>query len=310
MARAAFSEKPLTESLQAVLDSFVPLLPGTRLAVTLYDPVTDRLTVSAAHSDPGAGACLQLEEGFTRWVLDHGRMAFSNTPATDDRFVRSPTAPPPAAAAAFPLHAGDRLAGTLDLCRASSPLEEGELELAEALAAMVSAALQRQRLQALAHQDTLTGIGNRRSFNLTLASEMSRATRYMRPLSLVVYDIDSFKLVNDTSGHPAGDALLRGVTAKTRSLTRRTDHIFRTGGDEFAIVLTETGPEGAAVFGERARAGLEEWLRNESGNGVVLSASFGITSFRSGDTAETLIQRADEALLEAKRAGKNRVAVK
>lgn len=152
--------------------------------------------------------------------------------------------------------------------------------------------------------DTLTGVGNRRHFDETLATEVERAWRYGQRLSLVLLDIDNFKRVNDNWGHEAGDHVLRRVGALLRETLRRSDHVSRFGGEEFVVLMPGLGQDEAQVLAERIR-GLLATLPMGKLPGI--TASFGVASLAPDERGESLFARADAALYRAKAGGRNRV---
>jgi diguanylate cyclase (GGDEF)-like protein len=157
--------------------------------------------------------------------------------------------------------------------------------------------------------DGLTQLCNRRTFDATLEREISRAKRYSRLLSLLVFDIDHFKRINDAHGHVAGDAVLRQVAGVVAGNVRRDDTVARTGGEEFAILAPEVSLAGALGAAEKLRSLVEHTPCHFEGNDIPVTASFGVASF-SGEpdmTASMLYSTADERLYTAKRAGRNRV---
>jgi diguanylate cyclase (GGDEF)-like protein len=155
-----------------------------------------------------------------------------------------------------------------------------------------------EQLRALADLDSLTGLLNRRAFMRELGTEIERSLRYGRRFVLALCDLDEFKKINDTDGHPAGDRALEAVAALLESTIRATDYAFRIGGDEFALLLPETDADEASEAVERIVAAL-------AGDGVLahgLGISFGLALFPvHGKTPEELIRRADQALYAAKR---------
>lgn len=160
-------------------------------------------------------------------------------------------------------------------------------------------------LEALSATDPLTGIGNRRKLDEGLALEISRVERYGGTLSLLIADLDHFKSVNDKLGHDAGDSALRSVAHLMASMVRGCDLLARFGGDEFCILLPGIGERGAVSLARRVQHELEQiviaplqWP---------LTASFGVAQIRSGETAKSLLRRADLNLLQAKAKGRNRV---
>ncbi|MGA2449952.1 MAG: GGDEF domain-containing protein [Polyangiaceae bacterium] len=158
--------------------------------------------------------------------------------------------------------------------------------------------------------DGLTDIYNRRYFDGAIEREFNRAVRYARPLSLVLFDIDHFKRVNDTYGHLVGDGLLRQVAAAVRPRLRREDIFSRTGGEEFGILLPEVGIDGARATAEKVRRIVEATrVKVDSEQSVSCTVSLGVEAVGGAvDSADALYKSADERCYEAKGSGRNRVA--
>ncbi len=155
-----------------------------------------------------------------------------------------------------------------------------------------------------AKTDPLTGLYNRRKFNRELATEILRAQRYKTPLSLVLYDVDHFKTINDTLGHPVGDRVLIALSRFVSARIRNSDVLARWGGEEFVILTPAcTGPVACQLAGNLKDA-IAALTIDEVGT---VTCSFGVAQYEDGDTADTLIERADEALYRAKINGRNRV---
>jgi two-component system, cell cycle response regulator len=167
-----------------------------------------------------------------------------------------------------------------------------------------------RRVASQAATDGLTGLANRRSFDDELALEWRRAERVEDSLALLLIDLDNFKSINDEFGHQAGDTVLRRVSAILASGARQVDLTARYGGEEFALLAPETDLVGASRLAERLRVDLETAVI-ELPDGVELqvTASLGVAVKAGLDRPEQLVAAADEALYEAKRAGKNRVVV-
>jgi len=159
----------------------------------------------------------------------------------------------------------------------------------------------------LSRRDTLTGLSNRRMLDETLARELVRAQRSGSELSVVMIDLDHFKRVNDQCGHIIGDQMLTAVAAAMNSHVRPYDLLSRWGGEEFVVVLVDCGAEEAGEVCERLRTAVAD-VRVGGYTGRV-TASFGIATWQNGEDSQTLIKRADEALFQAKREGRNRVRV-
>lgn len=183
------------------------------------------------------------------------------------------------------------------------------------LRARVRSALRTQRLVQLlaerAEVDGLTGLANRAAFNRRWAQEAGESQRYGRPLSLAVLDIDHFKKINDTYGHPAGDEVIQGFARVISGHTRDCDIACRYGGEEFCIIMPETAPEAAKIVGERIREAMMDavWPRHPEHTVTVSCGIAGIAAGQSALTAEQWLDRADKALYNAKHGGRNRVVV-
>jgi diguanylate cyclase (GGDEF)-like protein len=191
--------------------------------------------------------------------------------------------------------------------------EESE-QLAHWLAAQASIAIENERLHRTVKRqaitDELTLLANRRRFTETLAVEVRRAERFGDPLALVLADLDDFKLINDQYGHQAGDEVLRRFADVLRENVRDFDLPVRYGGEEFAVLLPETGLDGAEQLARRLQAALLRLRLPEVGGAEPpVTASFGVASFPAARSADELLSAADRALYRAKAAGKNRVAL-
>ena len=164
------------------------------------------------------------------------------------------------------------------------------------------------RLELMAHTDPLTGINNRGYFMELFSVEMERAKRYGRVFTVIILDVDNFKQVNDTRGHAAGDEVLRSLCHVMQdSGLRKCDFVGRIGGDEFVAALPETGIRDAVEVAERVRGALEKTAIIHNGSEFFISVSIGVSEYRAGDTRETLLQRADQAMYTAKESGRNKV---
>ncbi len=166
----------------------------------------------------------------------------------------------------------------------------------------------RDKAVALAHTDPLTGVNNRRAFFLNAAKALAHARRYKQPLSVVMLDIDHFKVVNDTHGHAAGDEVLKKIAGLCQQAFREVDIIGRMGGEEFAVLLVGASGEDALPVIERLRINIVNARTLTDGKQVSVTASFGISEYERGDqTIEKLLSKADDALYIAKKQGRNRV---
>ena len=174
-------------------------------------------------------------------------------------------------------------------------LQEQNRELREA----------RKRIEELSRRDALTGLTNRRWLDEVLRLEVERAHRYGAPLAVIMVDLDHFKQVNDSFGHAVGDQVLKSAARTLQEAVRLTDVVGRYGGEEFLVLLPNTELGQATALAERMRAGLR--LMPVGFRPDPVTGSFGVTQWAAGDTVAGLVDRADEALYEAKGAGRDRV---
>ena len=220
-------------------------------------------------------------------------------------------------ALAHPLVEGDgeqrRVIGVVSVARAGAPFSAPDRELFQYLARQAAVSIENVDLhETVAREsvtDGLTGLSNRPRFDEALRTEVEAWRRGGGPVGLVMLDIDDFKPINDTRGHPQGDEVLRDIAAVLRDSLRAPDEPARYGGEEFTIVLRDTELDDAADVAERVRKEIQRLQTGavDGGPPVEVTASFGVASLPecAGDE-ESLVLAADAALLEAKRAGKNR----
>ena len=201
--------------------------------------------------------------------------------------------------------------GTLEFSR-SNRFEPEQLEIIEYLlsAALypLKNAIDHQKALNLAYRDPLTGIANRMSMNETLQREVNRAHRYNIPLSMLMIDLDHFKMVNDNYGHSTGDLVLKETVNCIESALRLSDQAFRFGGEEFIVLLTDSSIDAAQTVAERVRCCIESSSVITAETEIRFTASIGIAELGQEDSEMSLFDYADKALYLAKSEGRNRVA--
>ncbi len=163
-----------------------------------------------------------------------------------------------------------------------------------------------EELMRLATTDPLTGAYNRTKFNEIISREIERVRRYGQKLSMIIFDIDHFKKVNDTHGHMVGDEVLRTIADIIKKNIRKIEYLIRWGGEEFMILASETELDKAFALAERIKRIIESRGFDKAGR---VTISCGVTEFKEDDTEDSFIKRADDALYMAKKKGKNRVEV-
>ena len=215
----------------------------------------------------------------------------------------------------IPLAALNRPVGVLYLYdRSPRQFNQRQLDLLAILASFAAMAIDNaslhSRTKLMALTDALTGLYNNRYFMQVFPHELIRARRYMKPLSLLMIDVDNFKKLNDTYGHPKGDQVLASVGSILSGSLRAADFSFRYGGEEFAVILPETRLEGAFMVGESLREKITKGVTPLLGRNAdrVVSVSLGVAGYPiDGSTTDQLLDHADKCLYQAKRQGRDRV---
>jgi diguanylate cyclase (GGDEF)-like protein len=264
---------------------------GDALAATHDDHELRRVIVETAVQASGAGGGMLVGEAGD--IVETG-----STANAADRIE-------------VPLESGSIDFGSLTLF--GEAFSDDDRRTAASLASQAFVALDNARLHRIVEKqariDELTGLANRRHFEEQLAAELARVGRFGGPLAIVLADLDDFKDVNDRFGHPVGDVVLREFARALEEAIREIDIAARWGGEELVLLLPGTDLAGAAQVAERARAVLEgRVVVSPDGDPIRVTASFGVAAYPEAGSADQLLETADAALYEAKRAGKNRVA--
>ena len=285
----------------AVVRDALGLVPGTGAALVHQDG--DQLRVGH-ESHAGLLVADHLSDGVVQRVAETGQSVVQVS-ATEAAIRNLP-----ASLIAVPLVGGGRVSAILVVVRpAASPFQPEERDTLLALAPVAAAALQNAKTARATREETmidpLTGIGNRRR----LDAELPAALRSEGDVALVMVDLDHFKAINDTHGHPAGDKLLQGVAGVIRDTIRPGDSVYRFGGEEFCVVLRDTSAssEEAVDVAERIRAAVAERSYDVGiGAPLRMTASLGVATATDLD-ADAILSRADAALYDAKHGGRNQV---
>ena len=203
--------------------------------------------------------------------------------------------------------------GDLTLYRAAKPFHDTELKkldrLISALAFPLRNGLRYHEAVRASLTDGLTGAGNRISLEAVLERELDQSQRYGHALSLLILDLDHFKTINDSYGHLVGDLVLKNIAKAIQASSRSADLTFRYGGEEFVILLHKTDVAGAKISAERLRRTIEQLAICCGEKTISVTASIGSATLYHGEHKQSLLQRADSALYQAKKAGRNRVMV-
>src|SRR5438046_3596282 len=304
----------------------------SKCSMVLAKPGDRTGVVVAAYENP---MLRNLETELARYpeieaALANGRMVLVRDVTTDPlyekervRWDREGIKVPTRSAAALPFNMRDRQVGVFFLRTTGDdpPLTSADAQFAESVIKTAVAAIEKaydfetavsdkQRLEKLASTDALTGTMNRRALSEALEQELDRARRYGLALSILLADIDRFKLINDTRGHIAGDSVLRQVGELLRREARSVDIVARYGGEEFVIVMPETAVHGAAIVGARARPRIGGRDFSGPGDGpLYMTWCMGLASYPDDrvHSADNFVSLADQALYRAKNEGRNLV---
>jgi diguanylate cyclase (GGDEF)-like protein len=285
-----------------------------RVIVWLMDD-EQKCLIDSAHSAIAAPSPAALHDpaalhGLAERAARAGRITFEG-PSGEIRFSGADQGP--IRAIAIPLIVGARVVGALEARHDAAIASTSQvLEVLETLGTHAATAIESARLHEVVEErsqmDALTHLFNRRRLEQDLGVECTRSTRYRRPLSFVMLDVDNFKAFNDTHGHPRADTALQQVAEVLIGSVRATDTAYRYGGEEFCVLLRETSAEDGLHFANRLRERLA--LRFATGPMAGITASFGVAGFPAEmGSAQALVEAADAAMYESKRDGRNRVTL-
>ena len=296
------------------------LVPLQGAAVVVADELQSRYVVEECHgwtADYAKREVALEEKTWAAWVLRSAEEAYllDNVAGHEDRMPILVLDEPVGRAEsllAVPLKARNRTLGALVLTGARGSFDAASNRvlgiLANQAAATLSLIQDRERQKELAVRDGLTDLYNRRAFDELLVQALAREDRQKGRLALILLDLDHFKKLNDTYGHPAGDAALRACAKVLLQHLRKGDLAARYGGEEFVVILPGTDEEGALHLAERVRGAIEKHRLIFEGARIELSASVGASVWpAAGQEPDALVAAADRALYAAKQAGRNRV---
>jgi len=307
-------DRPLEDFLKAVTDASRDLLSADHASIRLLD--TSRIALlSGARSGVGESERpmdFKRGEGVLGWIVDNGQPVHIEDVAADARWA-SPKgqAFQIASIMAEPLWSSGEVIGVLAVTYATPKAFSPDDQLMLRLLANCSAPpIERARLRRLAMFDDITMAFNHRYLNPRLVEEMERASRSGGDVSLLYMDLDHFKSVNDKHGHAVGDAVLRSFADRVRTSVRRVDVLIRRGGEEFVLIMPQTSATQAHATANRIQQNLHgEEMEVDGGLRIKQTVSLGVATWDQRETPEQLEQRADTAMYEAKRLGRDRVVV-
>lgn len=326
VARQA-ADLDLDATLETVVASFRRVTTADSAVVYLWDEAEQRLGVAAMTFDERYYPAtyeremrerrLRLGEGMVGWSAEHRQPAHIADMANDPHpRAESGVELDAKAAIVIPLVADQRLLGVIRAVKMGpGSFTSDHYRFAQTLAGQatlaISAASAHAAVRRLSVTDELTGLYNARHFATRLRDEVERAKRTSRPLALIIVDSDALKIVNDRFGHDEGNRLLVSIARTIQQHVRTSDVVARFGGDEFMVLQPDADAAGAAVVAERIRVAIGAQIaRTAEGEAVSGTVSIGVAAFPgTGESDDDLFRRADRALYEAKRLGKDRVVV-
>jgi diguanylate cyclase (GGDEF)-like protein len=320
VSRSVSGTLDLPEQLETLGRQICARFGLVEFSVMLVDDATHQLVIEAVTGDtdaPSRGLRFHLGEGIAGEVAATGRTIYVPDTEHDPRYVqRKGLRRAAGSLLAVPLRSKGGILGVVNFIRGRpDAFSAQEIRLAEAIAAQAALAIANARLYQqtleMSFTDSLTGAPNRRQLFLRLEQEYSRSVRFGDPLSILMIDLDHFKLVNDRHGHMVGDGVLRGVALALRRNVRKIDLVSRYGGEEFVVLLPRVAkPEAIEVAEKLRRAVAATALPGPDGGGpLAVTVSIGVATLGAdGDDAPGLLEKADAALYEAKRLGRDRVA--
>lgn len=305
-------DRPLEEFLKAVTDATLDVLEADHASIRLLDASGTALLTGARsglgeHAPP---AEFLRGVGVLGWVVEQGLAARIDDVEQDPRWIPSDRQTfAIRSLLAVPLYAGGQVTGVLAASSAATQAFKDDSQLLLQLLANCSApAIERARLRRLAMFDDLTMAFTQRYLGPRLSEELERTRRGSGDVSVLYMDLDNFKAVNDAYGHAAGDAVLRIFAQRVRAAVRRIDALFRRGGEEFILVMPATGAPQAVVTAERVLRVLRESpIVLDDGRVVQQTVSIGAATWDGRELPAQLEHRADQAMYEAKRQGRDRV---
>jgi two-component system cell cycle response regulator len=301
--------------LSRIAELVCQLIDAKACSVMLLDADRKRLLAKAAYglrTERMHSLSFRVGEGVAGWVVEKGEAALISDVSQDARFVTLPMNQTPIASMlCVPLLArGERVGVVTATSERTGAFDTNHLELVRFISTTIALDIENVRLHRVAVTDPLTGAYNREFLMARLPQEIEAALERDRTLSVAMVDVDHFKAVNDQYGHGVGDVVLAEVARRLRNAIRAGDLLVRYGGEEFLAVLPKADAGRAWEVGERMRQRVcERAFDIGDGMALLLRISVGIAQWRLGEKMGALIDRADEALYDAKERGRNRVEV-
>ena len=323
IASALTSKEDLPGVLGAITREMALLIPMDQASIALLEEGAGQLSLRLTYARgetffPTEGRQVALcMDNPLGWSVLQRKPLWRNDVPSDLRFREAPSGEEMKSEMVAPLLIREKTLGTLNLAAATErAFTAGDFEILQRCAQLVAVAVENSQLYRQTREmsliDALTGVYNLRHFKHLLGVEVGRAERYGRTMALMMIDVDNFKKINDTLGHPIGDQVLRGISRILGEGLRRSDVLARYGGEEFAVILQETDRDSARLVAEKLCRDVEDRASFPDGRNGQVRATVSIgMAFYPADAKEEarILALADAALYRAKQSGKNRVSL-
>jgi diguanylate cyclase (GGDEF)-like protein len=322
VAKALTSSLDLDSILQTTMEKMAEYFRPDTWSLLMVDEKNEELYFAIAVGDAAESlknVRVKMGEGIAGWVAKHGEAVFSDDVERDPRFSRridEATQWETRSIIAVPLRSRLRVLGVIQLVNVDrSQFNEQEVFFLQALCDYAAIAIENARwvekIQELTITDDCTGLFNARHLYKTLETEVYRSSRFGYEFSLLFIDLDHFKQVNDTHGHLIGSKLLAEIGYLVKAQLRLIDYAFRYGGDEFVVLLPQTGKDQAVVVAKRLRDAMREsCFCKEEGLNLNVRASIGVATFpHDARTAHDIIRQADEMMYVVKNSTRDNIGI-
>lgn len=318
LAKQINSTLELSQIIQHTIKGLPKLLHADKCTIFLFDPKEEELELAAHnHYDMDRKMDIRISVHSSKLISQVFQMGHSVLIRDIEKEfgVKNRSKYRSKSSMITLLQSGENILGIININDKSDGTEFNEWDFSmaqninEHLATAISNAKLFSQTRRLSITDGLTDLFTHRYFQETLEREISRSTRYKKPLALMMVDIDHFKKVNDTYGHQAGDYILQGLASMMKEQFRQSDFACRYGGEEFAIILTDTTHERGIASAERLRETMEKNVFKFADQEIHVTISIGLSGYEEGMHKQVMIEKADKALYKAKRDGRNQVCM-
>ncbi|MCC6806319.1 MAG: sensor domain-containing diguanylate cyclase [Deltaproteobacteria bacterium] len=312
MTRMINSGLQQRELLGKLAEHTAEMMQADSCSIFLFEEATSVLLSHGSHglsAQEEAGATFAKGEGVAGWVAQHGVAAMIDDVTKDARYLHIPSQNLEIKSLlCIPMSVRAQVLGVMTVTsKKPAAFTREDEELLSFIGTSIVRDLENARLYKLAITDGLTRVFNRQYLLHRLPDEVERVKRYGDPLSIILFDVDHFKRLNDAHGHPAGDAVLRELADCVKNDLRETDALVRYGGEEFLALLPKTDLDGAMVIAERVRADVAAQTFRYLDVQLRITISSGVGQFAADESEGAFVNRVDLALYQAKTAGRNRV---